>query len=68
MPVAADFPTYVDYGAALVRFVADDPPAGWPLERRQEYFDWAKSVIDGVRGVSPVLEARFDELYARGPK
>ncbi|MFL5445666.1 MAG: HD domain-containing protein [Myxococcales bacterium] len=51
-----------------VRDVADDPPAGWPLERRQEYFDWAKAVIDGLRGVSPVLEAKFDDMYARRPK
>jgi guanosine-3',5'-bis(diphosphate) 3'-pyrophosphohydrolase len=50
-----------------VRDVADDPPAGWPLERRQEYFDWAKAVVDGLRGVSPVLEAKFDEVYARRP-
>ncbi|MFL5363291.1 MAG: hypothetical protein ACJ78U_20175, partial [Myxococcales bacterium] len=51
-----------------VRDVAADPPAGWPLERRQEYFDWAKAVIDGLRGVSPVLEAKFDDMYARRPK
>jgi len=51
-----------------VRDVANDPPAGWPLERRQEYFDWAKAVVDGLRGVSPVLEAKFDEVYARRPK
>ena len=50
-----------------VRDVADDPPAGWPLERRQEYFDWAKAVVDGLRGASPVLEGRFDELYRRRP-
>jgi guanosine-3',5'-bis(diphosphate) 3'-pyrophosphohydrolase len=51
-----------------VRDVADDPPAGWSLERRQEYFDWAKAVVDGLRGVSPVLEAKFDEVYTRRPK
>jgi guanosine-3',5'-bis(diphosphate) 3'-pyrophosphohydrolase len=50
-----------------VRDVADDSPEGWPLERRQEYFDWAKAVVDGLRGASPVLEARFDELYRRRP-
>jgi guanosine-3',5'-bis(diphosphate) 3'-pyrophosphohydrolase len=50
-----------------IRDVADDPPAGWPLERRQEYFDWARSVVAGLDGVSPVLEARFDEFYRRRP-
>jgi GTP diphosphokinase / guanosine-3',5'-bis(diphosphate) 3'-diphosphatase len=50
-----------------VRDVADDPPQGWELRRRQEYFDWAKAVVDGLRGAHPELEAEFDELYARRP-
>jgi GTP diphosphokinase / guanosine-3',5'-bis(diphosphate) 3'-diphosphatase len=24
------------------------PPANWPLARRQEYFDWAKQVVDKI--------------------
>jgi guanosine-3',5'-bis(diphosphate) 3'-pyrophosphohydrolase len=51
-----------------VRDVAEDPPKDWPLERRQEYFDWAKAVVDGLRGASAPLEARFDQLYAARPK
>lgn len=43
------------------------PPAGWSLARRQEYFDWALRVVDGVRGAHPGLEANFDRLYARRP-
>ncbi|MFM1891865.1 MAG: hypothetical protein RLZ44_942 [Pseudomonadota bacterium] len=50
-----------------LRDVADHPPPHWPLERRQAYFDWAKQVIDGLRGVDPVLEAVFDREYARRP-
>jgi guanosine-3',5'-bis(diphosphate) 3'-pyrophosphohydrolase len=50
-----------------VRDVASSPPAGWSLERRQEYFDWAKQVIDRLRGIHPVLEASFDAAYARRP-
>jgi guanosine-3',5'-bis(diphosphate) 3'-pyrophosphohydrolase len=49
-----------------VRDVADDPPANWPVERRVGYFEWCKQVIDGLRGVHPVLEATFDEAYSRG--
>ena len=49
-----------------VRDVTDDPPANWPVERRIEYFEWCKRVIDGLRGAHPVLEARFDEAYRRG--
>jgi guanosine-3',5'-bis(diphosphate) 3'-pyrophosphohydrolase len=51
-----------------VRDVAEDPPKDWPLKRRQEYFDWAKAVVDGLRGISTPLEARFEQLYALRPK
>lgn len=50
-----------------LRDVANDPPAGWDLGRRREYFDWGKRVIDRLRGVHPVLEALFDEVYAERP-
>ena len=50
-----------------LRDMADAPPVGWPLARRQEYFDWAKAVVDGLRGVNPRLEAAFDQAYARRP-
>ena len=50
-----------------VRDVAASPPAQWPLERRREYFDWVKRVVDGLRGVDARLEALFDEAYARRP-
>jgi guanosine-3',5'-bis(diphosphate) 3'-pyrophosphohydrolase len=43
------------------------PPAGWSLERKREYFDWAKRVVDKMRGVHPKLEARFDAEYAKRP-
>jgi len=50
-----------------LRDVADRPPAQWGLERRREYFEWAKQVIDGLRGVHPALEAAFDAAYRRKP-
>lgn len=50
-----------------LRDISENPPAGWALPRCQEYFDWAKSVIDGVRGIHPVLESIFDDAYARRP-
>jgi GTP diphosphokinase / guanosine-3',5'-bis(diphosphate) 3'-diphosphatase len=40
---------------------------GWSMERQREYFDWAKSVIDWVRGANPRLEKRFDPLYGMRP-
>jgi guanosine-3',5'-bis(diphosphate) 3'-pyrophosphohydrolase len=50
-----------------LRDVAASPPAGWELARKQEYFDWAKRVVDGLRGSYPKLEQAFDEAYARRP-
>jgi guanosine-3',5'-bis(diphosphate) 3'-pyrophosphohydrolase len=50
-----------------LRDMAEHPPAKWDLTRRREYFEWAKAVIDGLRGVHPGLEALFDAAYARRP-
>lgn len=50
-----------------LRDVLDAPPAHWPLERRRGYFEWAKAVIDGLRGTHPVLERLFDEAYRAKP-
>lgn len=50
-----------------LRDVASKPPAQWSLERRREYFDWGKRVIDGLRGVHPRLEAVFDAVYLLRP-
>ena len=49
-----------------LRDVADDPPANWPHQRRIEYFEWAKRVIDGLRGADAGLESVFDSVYTRG--
>jgi guanosine-3',5'-bis(diphosphate) 3'-pyrophosphohydrolase len=43
------------------------PPAGWSIERKREYFDWAKKVVDQMRGTHARLEARFDAEYAKRP-
>jgi guanosine-3',5'-bis(diphosphate) 3'-pyrophosphohydrolase len=50
-----------------VRDVASNPPHDWPLARRREYFDWAKAVVDRIRGTNPKLEKAFDEAYAGRP-
>ena len=51
-----------------LRDVAERPPASWDLVRRTEYFDWAKSVVDRLRGAHPQLEKAFDAAYARRPR
>ena len=50
-----------------LRDVVDAPPAHWPLERRRAYFEWAKAVIDGLRGAHPGLERLFDEACRLKP-
>jgi GTP diphosphokinase / guanosine-3',5'-bis(diphosphate) 3'-diphosphatase len=50
-----------------LRDVVDSPPAHWPLERRRAYFEWARAVIEGMRGVHPGLERIFDEAYRLKP-
>ncbi|MFQ5995882.1 MAG: HD domain-containing protein [Acidiferrobacterales bacterium] len=50
-----------------LRDMLSNPPASWSLARRREYFDWAKAVVDRIRGINPRLEALFDEVYAKRP-
>jgi guanosine-3',5'-bis(diphosphate) 3'-pyrophosphohydrolase len=50
-----------------LRDIAARPPTGWSHERRREYFDWAKEVVDKLRGTNPGLERKFDEAYALKP-
>lgn len=46
-----------------LRDVAATPPVEWSLAQRLEYFKWAGSVIDRLRGTHPVLEALFDAAH-----
>jgi guanosine-3',5'-bis(diphosphate) 3'-pyrophosphohydrolase len=54
-----------------LRDVAERPPAKWDMERRREYFEWAKRVIGGLRGAPGesmrALEAAFDAAYLLKP-
>ncbi|XP_037030685.1 guanosine-3',5'-bis(diphosphate) 3'-pyrophosphohydrolase MESH1 [Bradysia coprophila] len=40
-------------------------PEGWTEERRREYFNWAKKVVDNLRGTSAPLEASLDEIFQK---
>lgn len=50
-----------------LRDMAAHPPADWGLERKQQYFDWAREVVDQLRGTHAGLERKFDEVYALKP-
>lgn len=51
-----------------LRDVVDAPPVNWELERRQAYFDWARKVVERVRGTHAGLESLFDAAYLRRPR
>lgn len=51
-----------------LRDVVDAPPISWELKRRQAYFDWARDVVDRVRGAHGGLEALFDAAYLLRPR
>ena len=50
-----------------LRDLSSGPPTDWTHERLREYFDWAKAVVDRMRGTHPQLEALFDREYLRKP-
>ena len=43
------------------------PPVKWIMQRKREYFEWAREVIDQLRGTHADLEVMFDEIYERRP-
>lgn len=47
-----------------LRDISNNPPSDWSDQRKQEYFDWAKSVVDQLRGANPKLEELFDNAYS----
>jgi GTP diphosphokinase / guanosine-3',5'-bis(diphosphate) 3'-diphosphatase len=51
-----------------LRDVATNPPAGWDLKRRADYFVWAKAVVDGLPQVSIKLRRLFDAAYSARPR
>jgi GTP diphosphokinase / guanosine-3',5'-bis(diphosphate) 3'-diphosphatase len=50
-----------------LRDIIHSPPVGWNMKRKRDYFDWAKAVVDEMRGVNKKLEKAFDKAYALKP-
>jgi len=48
-----------------LRDILASPPADWSADRKRAYFDWAARVVNGLRGVHPGLELKFDDLLKR---
>ena len=49
---------------ANITDIINTPPVDWSKARKQEYFAWAKAVVDNLRGVHQGLEGEFDDLIA----
>jgi (p)ppGpp synthase/HD superfamily hydrolase len=47
-----------------LRSILVSPPQGWNLERRQQYFEWARQVVVGLKAPNRFLKAEFDKTYA----
>jgi guanosine-3',5'-bis(diphosphate) 3'-pyrophosphohydrolase len=50
-----------------LRSMISSPPQRWSIERRRAYFDWAREVVEQLRGTNPLLEERFDHVYRQRP-
>ena len=48
-----------------LRSLLTSPPANWSTERKREYFDWGRRVVDALSAPNPILKAEFDRTYAR---
>jgi GTP diphosphokinase / guanosine-3',5'-bis(diphosphate) 3'-diphosphatase len=68
---------HLSHGAKLVKLadkisnirdVLENPPDGWDKERRIEYVNWGKKVVEGLRGANEFLEKHFDEITEKAAK
>jgi GTP diphosphokinase / guanosine-3',5'-bis(diphosphate) 3'-diphosphatase len=48
-----------------LRSILSSPPADWDYERKRQYFEWGKRVVDALSAPNPVLKAEFERAYQR---
>jgi guanosine-3',5'-bis(diphosphate) 3'-pyrophosphohydrolase len=46
-----------------LRSLLSSPPADWDYERKKQYFEWGKQVVDALSAPNPVLKAEFERTY-----
>lgn len=44
-----------------LRSILTSPPVGWSLERKQQYFQWARQVVSAIQEPNPYLKAEFEK-------
>ena len=47
---------------ANITDIINSPPEDWSSNRKKEYFNWARAVVDNLRGAHQGLEKDFDDL------
>jgi len=48
-----------------LRGILSSPPADWDHERKRQYFEWGKQVVDAMSAPNPILKAEFERTYQR---
>jgi (p)ppGpp synthase/HD superfamily hydrolase len=47
------------------RSILTSPPRGWDYQRKKQYFEWGKKVVDALSAPNPALKAEFEKTYLR---
>jgi hypothetical protein len=48
-----------------LRSILSSPPAHWDYERKKQYFEWAKQVVDALSAPNAALKVEFETTYQR---
>jgi len=48
-----------------LRSILSSPPPDWDYERKKQYFEWGKRVVDALSQPNPILKAEFESTYQR---
>jgi (p)ppGpp synthase/HD superfamily hydrolase len=46
-----------------LRSILSSPPTDWDHERKRQYFEWAKQVVDALSAPNPILKAEFEKTF-----
>ena len=46
-----------------LRSLLASPPVGWNLERKRQYSDWARQVVEGLSSPNLLLKQEFEQTY-----
>ncbi|MCU1254813.1 MAG: guanosine-3,5-bis(diphosphate) 3-pyrophosphohydrolase MESH1-like isoform [Candidatus Angelobacter sp.] len=46
-----------------LRAIIASPPVGWNLERKKQYFEWARQVVSGIAEPNTFLKKEFEKTY-----